>query len=568
MKNLIFVCLCFLLSFSSSTAQDCAGGKSRQDMRGVNAMRAAFLNGGDMFWDLADAQFGLEAQGNRPFTNTIFAGGLWMGGKDQLGNLKLAASNYRTATTNIDYTPGLLNNGLTNAATCLKWDKHWVVTRADIDKHVSQLNRLGRIVDTVASIFSWPGRNNSFFSKFNNFELPVNQSFAPFFDKNGDGNYTPQSGDYPLPENVKPEAAPTHINWCIFNDYGSVHTASRGSGIQAEVQQTAWAYGGYGSLVDSCVFTSHKIIYKGLTPIDSFYVGLWIDFDLGCYQDDFVGSLPASNAFYVYNRDSVDKASCLPGTSVSFATNPPVQAVSFLNKPLSKFIHIYSPSFGMPTPQQAEPSAAFEFYNLLKGFWRDGTPLTASKLGYNPGATNTTNFAFPGLPTDTTKWSMYEENRRSAIPAYDVKGLGSTYIGRLNPSDTVRLDVAYSLHRNPNGSNLKNIGVMVDGLPKIQSLYQSQFMPLARAVPTEETNILSDIKIYPNPTNNELWIESGNKEIEQIAIYNTFGQLMRIEKPNKNTKSAIDVKALMNGFYFVEIKIDGKTISRKIVIQH
>jgi Secretion system C-terminal sorting domain len=569
MKKLIFIALCLFVKPSFSVAQSCLAGASRQDMRGVNAMRAAFLNCGDIFWDLNDSQFGLEARGNEPFRGTIFTGGLWLGGKDALGNLCMAASTFRTATL-FDYTPGPLTNALTTTATCAKWDKHWAVTRADIDKHVSQLNRLGRITDTVASIFSWPGRNNPFFSRLNTFELPVNQSFAPFFDKNGDGNYTPQLGDYPLPENVKPEAAPTHINYCVFNDNGSVHTvASRGLPVKAEIHQTAFAYGGFGTYVDSCVFTSHKIIYKGLTALDSFSIGLFIDFDLGCFVDDFAGSIPASNAFYAYNRDSIDDVTCLAlGGTTGFGTNPPVQAVSFLNKTLSKLMVINNISTASPPVATTTPATAIEFSNILNGKWRDGTPLTSSGTGYNPGATNTTNFAFSGDPNDAIQWSMYQNNRRSTLPTYDIQSVGSTFIGRLNPSDTVRLDAAYSLHRNANGDNIKNIGVMQGGLPKILNLYETKFQSLARGVATEEKEILSDIKIYPNPTNNEFWIESDSEGIDEVSIFNTIGQVVRVEKPNKSYKLSINAEGLNSGIYFIKIKAAGKTASRRIVVQH
>ena len=568
MKNLILISFCLFFKPSLIAAQSCRAGTSRADLRGVNAMRAAFLNSGDMFWDLNESQFGLEGRLTEPFRSTIFAGGIWLGGKDQTGNIRLAASTYRSSSSN-DFFPGPMQSVQMDAPACAKWDKHWVTTRVDIERHVSQLNYLGRITDTITNIFSWPGRNNPYFRRFNGFDLPVNQSFAPFFDKNRDGNYTPQYGDYPLPENVKPEAAPTTMNWCIFNDFGNLHTnAVQSLPISAEIHQTAWAYNaGSSNLIDSCIFTSHKIIHKGSQVLDSFSIGLWIDFDLGCYSDDFVGSFPSSNTFYVYNRDSFDNTICDQNVR-GFGLNPPVQAVTFLNKSLSKFMTIYNPSVSNPLQAMTDPVKANEFFNVLNGRWRDGTPLTASRLGYNPNATNFTNFAFSGVPNDTSQWSMHQENRRSALSVLDIRTIGSTYIGRFSPLDTARLDVVYSLHRNLNADNLQNIPIMIGGLPKIFNIYQNQFQVFARPVSVEDNNISFNIKVYPNPSTDDLWVKSDNALIEDITIFNAFGQLIPVEKTLKNAQFNVNVKPLSNGFYFLKIKINGKTTTRKIVIQH
>jgi hypothetical protein len=566
MKNLILLALC-LNQLTLGTAQTCPSGSSSHTIRGVNAMRAAFLNNGDMFWDLNDAQFGLEGRSGsgEPFKATIFAGSIWLGGKDPLGNIKMNSATYGRGN-NSGTKPGPVQVGTMSSVVCANWDKHWFVSRQDINQHVSQLNTTGRITDTISNIFSWPGRNNPYFKRFNNFDLPSNQTFAPFFDKNKDGNYTPQYGDYPLPENVKPEAAPTLMNWCIFNDANGANTVSNIS-TGSEVHQTAWAYGGTLGLIDSCIFTSHKVINKNNFALDSFSIGLWVDFDLGCHTDDFVGSFPSSNTFYVYNRDSFDNTVCSGGVR-GFGLNPPVQAVTFLNKSLSKFMTTYNASVGGPVLGTTDPMSAVEFYNILNGRWKDGTPLTEGKLGYNPGATNTTNFAFSGVPNDTSKWSMYQVNRRTSLVNFDIRTIGSTFIGTFNALDTARLDVVYSLHRNLDADNIQNIPIMIGGLPKIFNIYQNQFQAFSRPVAVEESAILSNIKIYPNPSADELWINSDNGTIENIGVFNTFGQFISTEKTVKNGQFNINVKALNNGFYFLRMKVNGKIITRKIVIQH
>jgi hypothetical protein len=560
----------FIVSFLNLFAQkeailtDCKQATQRYDLE-TNSLISAILNGGDMFWDLLNTKFGLKARTGQPFVGTIFAGGLCLGGKTASGELKVATSTYRDSN-HIDYWPGPLQNNTTEFATCKKWDKLWAVSRTDIDKHVSQTRR-GIITDTVASIFGWPGKNNPYFTRFSGFDLPQNRVFAPFFDKNGDGNYTPQLGDYPLPENVVANAVPDMVVWCIFNDAGGVHTNSLRSGvIGAEVHQTVWAYK-TNNLIDSCVFTSHKIINKGTTALDSFYIGQWVDFDLGCYKDDFLGSIPSKNSFYVYNQNAVDVVNCTANTR-GFGANPPVQAVTFLNRTLSKFIIHFNIAVGSPHSALDEPFSASGWYEHLAGRWRDGTRLTRGNFGFNLFSTDTVSHAFASLPYDTTGWSMYQMNRRSVIPEYDIRALGSTYIGRFNVLDTARLDVVYSLHQGLNGNNIDNVYTMIDNLPKITNVYQQQFLPLARTVSVKDIENDNTIQVYPNPTSGKLVVQSKEAQIERVEMYNTVGQLIHIYPNVKSLSFEIGTQNMPNGLYFLKIYTENKTKTEKIVVKH
>lgn len=66
------------------------------------------------------------------------------------------------------------------------------------------------------------------------------------------------------------------------------------------------------------------------------------------------------------------------------------------------------------------------------------------------------------------------------------------------------------------------------------------------------TNELKDysINVMPNPFASQLLIESPNKKIEQLKIYNQMGQLLiEIEQPN----ASIDLSNLSNGIYFLQL---------------
>jgi len=67
---------------------------------------------------------------------------------------------------------------------------------------------------------------------------------------------------------------------------------------------------------------------------------------------------------------------------------------------------------------------------------------------------------------------------------------------------------------------------------------------------------VSDIKVYPNPAEDFLFIES-DKNIERVEIYDLFGKLLKQFNPNKNY---INVSELKQGMYLIKI-YDGKSNS-------
>ena len=112
-------------------AAACSPSTSQTDLD-VNNVRATMLGGGDMWWDLNDAQYEIPKGG---FKNSLFAGALWIGGVDNGGQLKAAAQTYRQFGGN-DFWPGPLDE-ITASVTeeeCLKFNKHYKIERAIVEE--------------------------------------------------------------------------------------------------------------------------------------------------------------------------------------------------------------------------------------------------------------------------------------------------------------------------------------------------------------------------------------------------------------------------------------------------
>jgi len=83
--------------------------------------------------------------------------------------------------------------------------------------------------------------------------------------------------------------------------------------------------------------------------------------------------------------------------------------------------------------------------------------------------------------------------------------------------------------------------------------------------PLSVKEIESTIKIYPNPTHSFFSIETGNQIDGEILIFDIHGRLLKTVNPN-STKN-INVSEFSNGVYTVVFSINGKQISKKIIIQ-
>lgn len=69
----------------------------------------------------------------------------------------------------------------------------------------------------------------------------------------------------------------------------------------------------------------------------------------------------------------------------------------------------------------------------------------------------------------------------------------------------------------------------------------------------EESNPFSQLKVYPNPTNHLLNIDTKGEKVREIKIYSVSGQLMLSLNP---TSLAIDVAHLKNGAYIIQVSTD------------
>ncbi|MCB0542553.1 MAG: hypothetical protein H6575_18985 [Lewinellaceae bacterium] len=402
----------------------CANSESQIDQQ-INNVRARLLGGGDCWWDFNDGRYIVPkvdpASGQRE-VSSIFAGSVWLGGIDPAGNLKLACQDYRPGGDN-DFWPGPLDTlGTTERGRCDQWDRHFRVTGNEIRQHLANLAE-GRLSpdDIPVGVKGWPARGNPYFADVWQFDLPfTDQGLAGFFDAEPqNGTYDPLEGDYPSIEirGCALDRYPDEMIFWIYNDQGggAEHARTMGDPIQMEVQVQSFGYVTTDELNDM-TFQRYKLINRATDRIDSTFFAMWVDPDLGCYTDDYIGCDTAKNLMYVYNQDATDGqpgCNCDQGVA-TYCDEIPILGVDYFRGPLdtagieigmSSFTYYNNGSVGNPLAGTTDPDLPAEFYNYLTGTWRDGTPFTYGGSGYQ-GTGAPIRYAFTDPPNDPTGWSM------------------------------------------------------------------------------------------------------------------------------------------------------------------
>jgi hypothetical protein len=77
----------------------------------------------------------------------------------------------------------------------------------------------------------------------------------------------------------------------------------------------------------------------------------------------------------------------------------------------------------------------------------------------------------------------------------------------------------------------------------------------------------TDITMYPNPSQNILYVEGENLAGALIQVINLNGSIV-MEKRLPSDKSALNLRDVRDGLYLVRIAMDQKQINRRITIQH
>jgi len=422
---------------AKSLSAGCASPASSSELD-LNNVRALIHTGGDMWWDLQGKPKYEVPKGSGK--TALFAGSIWVGGKDVNGQLKLCAIKFRQ--TGYDYWPGpLIEDGPDRATVspevCARYDQHFKITRSEVSLFRTWFADPASVpgYSPPSSILNWPG----------NVEFPgYSKILAPFFDKNEDDVYDPSSGDYPLydldgsmpcgttQESQIPRLYGDLTLWWVYNDKGNIHTETSGDAIGMEIKAQAFAFATNDELNDM-TFYNYQLINRSTYTLTETYFGVWTDADLGAAKDDWVGCDVKRGLGFLYNGDAIDDGEIWayggptpppPAIGVDFFEGPYMDKDNLDNPEGGCDASINGLNFGDGIPDnerwgmrrfiyfnndqgvQGDPTTASAYYNYLIGKWATGVPMVHGGQGIasSSGATTVeTNFMFPGT-SDPCNW--------------------------------------------------------------------------------------------------------------------------------------------------------------------
>ena len=416
----------------------------------LNNVKARINTGGDMWWDLqGNARYEVPKGSGKM---SMYSASLWIGGVDVNGQLKLAALRYRQLGN--DFWPGPLTTDGAASITpdvCLKYDKLFPITRMEVNLHIAWHNNpsLYPNYQIPRSIKEWPAHG----------DVSLGQSFylAPFYSPNGNAVYNPEDGDYPYyditnalckSQVTTPEGNGIMADevikgdqtlWWVFNDKGNIHTETQGEAIGMEIRAQAFAFS-TNDEINNMTFYSYEMINRSTYKLTETYFSQWVDPDLGYHLDDYVGCDVKRGLGYCYNGKAIDGN----GEPNAYGAQPPAIGVDFFQGPymdpdgidnpkvdaqghqicdvsinginfgdgivdnerfgMRRFVYHNNSTAGAP-PYMQDPDVAIQYYNYLKGIWKDNTKMIyggnahSGAGAYGPEC----DFMFPG-DSDPCNW--------------------------------------------------------------------------------------------------------------------------------------------------------------------
>lgn len=410
-----------------------------------NNVSALIETGGSMWQDRSNNRAAYEIpEGSDEYL--MYAGALWMGGKDVNNQLKVAALTFRqgndfwTGPLTVISGTGDISQGTKDYGpaeiepdVCAEYDKFYVITRAEVEEFVSWYNCSQDPTcntsddypnySVPSSISNWPAHGDV--SRFQDFYL------APFKDLDGNGVYEPNNGDYPwydLNNEVDCRASRQvtlygdYTMWWIFNDKGNVHTETQGDPIGMEIRAQAFAFA-TNDEINNMTFFNYELVNRSTQRLKDTYFAVWADPDIGCSDNDYIGCDVSRGVGYAYNATNVDNQNNDP-CSFPIGQNPPAIGIDFFEGPYQDNDGIDNPlttdiptalaqdgipyeglgiGYGdlvvdnerlgmkrftyfdrtLPANIYGDPAVYNEYYNYMLGLWRDNTQFVWGGTGHN-----------------------------------------------------------------------------------------------------------------------------------------------------------------------------------------
>ncbi|NQV42061.1 MAG: hypothetical protein HQ506_06870 [Candidatus Marinimicrobia bacterium] len=376
----------------------------------ANQIRSWVGNNGHIVSHIPTGDAGLEWPSGSGNT-AVYASGLWVAGK--VGeDIRSAAAEFSS-----EFQPGII---IYDPATQTPSGPD---SPNDARFQVSSINKTDN-ADVTSPDFNreyatWPAADGApahdgeFFNDTN--LNGVWDDGEPWDDFDVDGMYDAPDGVMVSGEDP-PQMIGDQMHWFVINDAEpNTHSnlwSTEPLGI--EVQTTVFGFDRADPL-GNVMFVKWLVINKSGGDIDSMFLSIWSDADLGFANDDFVGCDTVLSVGYFYNGEANDQdyGSKPPAVGYDFFQGPIVPAAGdtalvsgtqipdFRNLPMTSFV-----KYTNSDPEFGDPETAEEAFNYMKGLTAQGEPWYELLNPANP----VTKFLYPGDPNTRSGWTEYDDS--------------------------------------------------------------------------------------------------------------------------------------------------------------
>ena len=586
-----------LNSFNASQYSSLDISGSNSAFLDINNVNTSITANSDSHWDNTSGK-GKYFAPKQSNASPLHGASMWIGGYANK-NLRTAAMTYRQ--NGVDFWPGPVDTttGKTDSATVLAYDKAWKVNRYDIANFIYNWNA-GKVQNgtfvPVANILNWPAHGTGNYSR----------NMAPFVDVNHNGIYDPiHDGDYPL---IKGD----QMIWTVFNDVFNKHgeTGSQGN-LGIEVHASAYAFvcpniADSNVVLNNTTFYNYQIFNRGQNQIDSTKISLWVDSDLGNYQDDYIGCNVMNNFGYTYNGDNYDAdVNGVPG----YHSNLPVFACNVLNGPLANpndgidnnnngvideagehcLMNGFTYYNNTGSAFNGNPSNGIGYYNLMNNRWENASVITYGGAGLGAGG-EPCHYLFPGtsdpygiglggsIANPVTPVGSYSTNGWTEGQAGNQPGDRRFMVNigpfTMVPGGMYELDYAFVFTQdsvNCLGDASCPINRSVKDNQQVKRWFDTNSFPSClslNGLGIKQNNLQTiDVQLYPNPANNNVYIEfTASQKAVTIEVFNLLGNLISgAQYSELNKYATIPVAALQSGVYLIKIQTAEGFTTKKFV---
>lgn len=492
----------------------------------------------------------------------IFAASFWMGGMVD-GQLRTSGTRY----VQRHFRPGPVppTRGRTapvDSLACAPYDRIYSLTEEDI----RALNARGELTDNV---LEWP------------WELG-----AGVVDGDGvPGNYNPLGGD-------RPALSGQQTLWWHMNDAaGERPTEINGFPVQSgiplgvELRVRAVLYRTSGDIGATPLI---EVEVHATEPVRDAHFGVWVDADLGNFDDDYQASDSLLHLGYFYNADEADEG------AEGYGNRPPAVGLVFMEGPVAdadgrdndRDGQVDEPgeqlgmsSFVCSPKTSGEPQKPEEYWANLTGLQKDGTAQRegGSFYDFDRGGPPT-RFCYSGDPTQRGFWTMenYDGNGTSMPPA-DMRFLANMGPFDLEPGEPVTIAFAFPFSRGD--SRLDSVRRLKSLAGQLRASGPGLLDPTVHVgegeyIPPDTEPPPGFSTPFPNPADAQTVFQLSVPVTSQVSleVFDILGRsvavLMDGETRPGPYRLTLDTVDLPTGVYLARFRLNHLQFTRRLVVAH